>query len=140
MPDLKMKILVVDDFGTMRRIIKNILRQIGYVNIFEADNGVSALDVLRQEKIEFIISDWNMPEMPGIELLKAGRASEEWKDLPFLLVTAEGQKENVLEAVKHKVSNYVVKPFTPETFTEKINQILKTQRSEKMIDEAIPTG
>jgi two-component system chemotaxis response regulator CheY len=126
MPDLKMKILLVDDFGTMRRIIKNILRQIGYVNIFEADNGVSALDVLRQEKIEFIISDWNMPEMPGIELLKAVRASEEWKDLPFLLVTAEGKKENVLEAVKYKVTNYIVKPFTPETFTEKINQIFKT--------------
>jgi two-component system, chemotaxis family, chemotaxis protein CheY len=126
MPDLKMKILVVDDFGTMRRIIKNILRQIGYVNIFEADNGVSALDVLRQEKIEFIISDWNMPEMPGIELLKAVRASEEWKDLPFLLVTAEGKKENVLEAVKYKVTNYIVKPFTPETFNEKINQIFKT--------------
>ena len=69
----------------MRRIIKNILRQIGYVNILEADNGLSALDVLRQEKIEFIISDWNMPEMPGIELLKAVRASEEWKDLPFLM-------------------------------------------------------
>ena len=126
MPDLKMKILVVDDFGTMRRIIKNILRQIGYVNIFEADNGLSALEVLKQEKIEFIISDWNMPEMPGIELLKAVRASEEWKDLPFLLVTAEGKKENVLEAVKYKVTNYIVKPFTPETFTEKINQIFKT--------------
>ena len=126
MPDLKMKILVVDDFGTMRRIIKNILRQIGYVNVFEADNGLSALEVLRKEKIEFIISDWNMPEMPGIELLKAVRASEEWKDLPFLLVTAEGKKENVLEAVKYKVTNYIVKPFTPETFTEKLNQIFKT--------------
>jgi two-component system chemotaxis response regulator CheY len=122
----KMKILVVDDFGTMRRIIKNILRQIGYANIFEADNGLSALDVLRQEKIDFIISDWNMPQMPGIELLKAVRASEEWKDLPFLMVTAEGQKENVLEAVKYRVRNYIVKPFTPGTFTEKINQILKT--------------
>ncbi len=126
MADLKMKILVVDDFGTMRRIIKNILRQIGYANVFEADNGLSALEVLRKEKIEFIISDWNMPEMPGIELLKAVRASEEWKDLPFLLVTAEGKKENVLEAVKYKVTNYIVKPFTPETFTEKINQIFKT--------------
>jgi len=121
-----MKILVVDEFGTMRRIIKNILRQIGYANIFEADNGLSALDVLRQEKIDFIISDWNMPQMPGIELLKAVRASEEWKDLPFLMVTAEGQKENVLEAVKYRVRNYIVKPFTPGTFTEKINQILKT--------------
>lgn len=127
MADLKMKILVVDDFGTMRRIIKNILRQIGYVDIFEAENGLAALDVLRQEKIEFIISDWNMPQMPGIELLKAVRTSEEWKDLPFLMVTAEGQKENVLEAVKHKVSNYIVKPFTPETFTEKIHQIFKDE-------------
>jgi len=127
MADLKMKILVVDDFGTMRRIIKNILRQIGYVNVFEAENGLSALEILRNEKIEFIISDWNMPEMPGIELLKAVRASEEWKDLPFLLVTAEGKKENVLEAVKYKVTNYIVKPFTPETFTEKINQIFKPE-------------
>lgn len=122
-----MKILVVDDFGTMRRIIKNILRQIGYANIFEADNGLSALDVLRQEEIDFIISDWNMPQMPGIELLKAVRASEEWKNLPFLMVTAEGQKENLLEAVKYRVRNYIVKPFTPGTFTEKINQIFKTQ-------------
>ncbi len=126
MADLKMKILVVDDFGTMRRIIKNILRQIGYVKILEADNGLSALDVLRQEKIDFIISDWNMPEMPGIELLKAVRASEEWKDLPFLMVTAEGKKENILEAVKYKVTNYIVKPFTLETFTEKMNQMFKT--------------
>ncbi len=126
MADLKMKILAVDDFGTMRRIIKNILGQIGYVNILEADNGLSALDVLRQEKVESIISDWNMPEMPGIELLKAVRACEEWKDLPFLMASAEGQKENVLEAMKHRVTNYIVKPFTPETFTEKINQILKT--------------
>lgn len=106
MADLKMKILAVDDFGTMRRIIKNILGEIGYVNILEADNGLRALDVLRQEKVESIISDWNMPEMPGIELLKAVRACEEWKDLPFLMASAEGQKENVLEAVKHKVTNY----------------------------------
>jgi two-component system chemotaxis response regulator CheY len=125
MPDAKMKILLVDDFATMRRIIKNILRQAGYSSIFEAENGAAALEVLRKEQIEFIISDWNMPQMPGIELLKAVRNSEQWKDLPFLMVTAEGQKENVLEAVKYKVSNYIVKPFTPETFMEKINQIFK---------------
>jgi two-component system chemotaxis response regulator CheY len=125
MPDAKMKILLVDDFATMRRIIKNILRQAGYSSIFEAENGVAALEVLRKEQIEFIISDWNMPQMPGIDLLKAVRNSEEWKNLPFLMVTAEGQKENVLEAVKHKVTNYIVKPFTPETFMEKINQIFK---------------
>jgi two-component system, chemotaxis family, chemotaxis protein CheY len=125
MTELNMKFLVVDDFATMRRIVKNILRQIGYTNILEAENGQMALDVLRREKVDFIISDWNMPQMPGIELLKAVRSQEEWKDLPFLMVTAEGQKENVLEAVKFKVSNYIVKPFTPETFIEKMNKILE---------------
>ena len=123
--DVKMKVLVVDDFSTMRRIVKNILRQIGHTNILEAENGQMALDILRREKVDFIVSDWNMPQMPGIELLKAVRSQEEWKDLPFLMVTAEGQKENVLEAVKFKVSNYIVKPFTPETFIEKINKILE---------------
>lgn len=125
MVDLKMNILVVDDFATMRKIIKNILRQLGYVNILEAENGVVALEVLKSEKVGFIVSDWNMPEMTGLELLKAVRASEQWKDLPFLMVTAEGQKENVIEAVKHRVSNYVVKPFTAELVAEKINKIFE---------------
>jgi two-component system chemotaxis response regulator CheY len=125
MADHKMNILVVDDFSTMRRIVKNILRQLGYDNIVEADDGTTALEVLKREKIDFIISDWNMPQMTGIELLKAVRTSAEWKDLPFLMVTAEGQKEHVIEAVKHRVSNYVVKPFTPETLTEKINKIFE---------------
>ncbi len=125
MADHKMSILVVDDFSTMRRIVKNILRQLGYDNIIEADDGTTALEVLKREKIDFIISDWNMPQMTGLELLKAVRTSEEWKDLPFLMVTAEGQKEHVIEAVKHRVSNYVVKPFTPETLTEKINKIFE---------------
>jgi two-component system chemotaxis response regulator CheY len=124
MADLQMKILVVDDFSTMRRIIKNILREMGYVNIFEADDGTTALEVLRAEKIDFIISDWNMPKMAGIELLKAVRTSEEWKEMPFLMVTAEGQKEHVIEAVKNKVSNYIIKPVTPETLAEKISNIL----------------
>jgi two-component system chemotaxis response regulator CheY len=125
MADTKMKILVVDDFATMRRIVKNILKQLGYENILEADDGAGALEVLKREKIQFIISDWNMPQMSGIELLKAVRATEEWKDLPFLMVTAEGQKENVIEAVKNKVNNYIVKPFTPETLMEKINKIFE---------------
>ncbi|MBM4307289.1 MAG: response regulator [Deltaproteobacteria bacterium] len=125
MPDLKMKILVVDDFSTMRRIVKNILRQLGYVNIHEAEDGAAALEVLRRESIDFVISDWNMPQMTGLELLKAVRTSEEWKDLPFLMVTAEGQKEHVIEAVKHRVSSYIVKPFTAETMTEKINKIFE---------------
>jgi two-component system, chemotaxis family, chemotaxis protein CheY len=125
MADNKMCILVVDDFATMRRIVKNILKQLGYENIHEADDGASALEVLKREKIQFIISDWNMPQMSGIELLKAVRATEAWKDLPFLMVTAEGQKENVIEAVKNRVNNYIVKPFTPETLMEKINKIFE---------------
>ncbi len=127
MADLQMKILVVDDFSTMRRIIKNILRQLGYENIVEADDGTSAWELLRSEKIDFIISDWNMPQMSGIDLLKNVRNSEEWKNLPFLMVTAEGQKENVIEAVKNKVNNYIVKPFTPETLKEKIGKIFEAK-------------
>jgi two-component system chemotaxis response regulator CheY len=125
MADSRMNILVVDDFSTMRRIIKNILRQLGYINILEADDGTSAMEVLRSEKGDFIISDWNMPQMTGIELLTAVRTSEEWKDMPFLMVTAEGQKENVVEAVKNRVNNYIVKPLTPETLTEKINKVFE---------------
>jgi two-component system chemotaxis response regulator CheY len=125
MADSRMNILVVDDFSTMRRIIKNILRQLGYINILEADDGTSAMEVLRSEKGDFIISDWNMPQMTGIELLTAVRTSEEWKDMPFLMVTAEGQKENVIEAVKNRVNNYIVKPLTPETLTEKINKVFE---------------
>jgi two-component system chemotaxis response regulator CheY len=125
MADASMNILVVDDFATMRRIVRNILKQLGYTNIFEADDGTAAVEVLKKEKIQFIISDWNMPQMPGIELLKTVRSTEEWKTLPFLMVTAEGQKENVLEAVKYKVSNYIVKPFTPEVLMEKINKIFE---------------
>jgi two-component system chemotaxis response regulator CheY len=125
MVDTKMSILVVDDFATMRRIVKNILKQLGYENILEADDGTSALEVLKREKIQLIISDWNMPQMSGIELLKTVRATGEWKELPFLMVTAEGQKENVIEAVKNKVNNYIIKPFTPETLMEKINKIFE---------------
>ncbi|MFZ5586603.1 MAG: chemotaxis response regulator CheY [Thermodesulfobacteriota bacterium] len=121
--DTKMKVLVVDDFSTMRRIVKNILRQLGFENIVEADDGETAMRKLESERIDFIISDWNMPKMSGLELLKWVRSHEEFKDLPFLMVTAEAQKENVLEAVKAKVSNYIVKPFTAETLSEKIEKI-----------------
>jgi two-component system chemotaxis response regulator CheY len=127
MSDSSLNILVVDDFATMRRIVRKALKQLGYNHIFEADDGTSALEVLKREKIQFIIADWNMPRMPGIELLKTVRGTEEWKSLPFLMVTAEGQREYVLEAVKHKVSNYIVKPFTPEVLREKINKILETK-------------
>lgn len=118
-----MRVLVVDDFSTMRRIIKNILRQLGFTNIVEADDGTTAWDVLNKDKIEFIISDWNMPQMTGIELLRKVRASEEFSDLPFLMVTAEAQQENILEAVQAKVSNYIVKPFTAEVMKQKIDKI-----------------
>lgn len=119
----EMRILVVDDFSTMRRIIKNILRQLGFNNIIEADDGSTALETLNKDKIDFIISDWNMPKMPGIELLRKVRASEEFAALPFLMVTAEAQQENIIEAVQAKVSNYIVKPFTAETLGQKIEKI-----------------
>ncbi len=120
-----MRVLIVDDFSTMRRIIKNILRQLGFNNILEADDGTSAWDVLNRDQIDFIISDWNMPQMTGIELLRKVRASEEFGDLPFLMVTAEAQQENIIEAVQAKVSNYIVKPFTAETLGQKINKIFE---------------
>ena len=121
--DLSMKILVVDDFSTLRRIIKNILKQIGFANVDEAENGQVALSKIADGNYDFVISDWNMPEMNGIELLKSVRANETTKDLPFLMVTAEAKKENVVEAVKSGVNNYIVKPFTAETLQEKILKI-----------------
>ena len=121
--DKNMKVLVVDDFSTMRRIVKNILRQLGFNNIVEADDGTTAVGILEREKIDLIISDWNMPNMTGIELLRHVRSTDEIKDLPFLMVTAEAQQENIIEAVKAKVSNYIVKPFTADTLNEKIEKI-----------------
>ena len=120
-----MRVLIVDDFSTMRRIIKNILRQLGFSNIIEADDVTSAWEVLTKDQIDFIISDWNMPQMTGIELLRKVRGSEEFADLPFLMVTAEAQQENIIEAVQAKVSNYIVKPFTAETLGQKINKIFE---------------
>ena len=121
--DLEMKVLVVDDFATMRRIVKNVLKQIGFRYISEADDGKSALKAMKSEKFDLIMCDWNMPEMPGIDLLNAVRADTELKDTPFVMVTAEAQKENILQAVKAGVSNYVVKPFTAETVEEKLKKV-----------------
>lgn len=121
--DPNMRVLVVDDFSTMRRIIKNILRQLGFNNIVEADDGTTAWDILNKDKIDFIVSDWNMPQMTGIDLLRKVRASDEFSDLPFLMVTAEAQQENIIEAAQAKVSNYIVKPFTAETLKQKIDKI-----------------
>ncbi len=121
--DPNIKILIVDDFSTMRKIIRNILTQLGFKNILEADDGTTALEILKKEKVDLIISDWNMPKMSGLELLKAVRSDENFKDIPFVMVTAEAQKENILEAIKYKVNQYIVKPFTPETLKEKLEKV-----------------
>ncbi len=121
--DKTMKVLVVDDFATMRRIVKNILTQLGYKNIIEADDGSTAVDLLKNEKVGLIISDWNMPKMTGLELLKHVRANADMADTPFIMVTAEAQQDNIILAVKAKVSQYIVKPFTAETLGEKIDKV-----------------
>lgn len=125
MPDLKMKILVVDDFSTMRRIVKNILKQLGYENIDEAEDGVQAYSKLKNGGFGFVVADWNMPNMDGIELLKKVRSDPELKDMPFLMVTAEAKKEKVIEAIKAGVNNYIVKPFTAEVLKEKMDKIFE---------------
>lgn len=123
MIDTGMKVLVVDDMSTMRRIVKNVLRQIGFSDIMEAENGQDALTKLKAGGFGLVVSDWNMPVMQGIELLRAVRADAELKTLPFLMVTAEAQKENLIEAVQAGVSNYVVKPFTAEVLQGKLEKI-----------------
>jgi len=121
--DLGMKVLVVDDFATMRRIVKNVLRQIGFTNISEADDGKAALKALKGEKFDLILCDWNMPEMSGLEVLKQMKSDDAFKDIPFVMVTAEAQKDNIIEAVKAGVNSYIVKPFTAETIGEKLKKM-----------------
>ncbi|CUS31504.1 chemotaxis regulator transmitting signal to flagellar motor component [Candidatus Nitrospira nitrificans] len=123
--DQSMKILVVDDMVTMRRIVKNILKQLGFGNVDEAENGQEALQKLRADTFGFVVSDWNMPVMTGIDMLRAIRADEKLKAIPVLMVTAEAQQTNLIEAVQAGVSNYIVKPFTAETLQEKIGKIFK---------------
>ncbi len=123
--DMSIKVLIVDDFATMRRILKNILKQLGFKNLVEADDGTAAWEILESQEINLIISDWNMPKMTGLELLKKVRASADYSKIPFLMVTAEAQKQNVIEAVQAGVSNYVVKPFTAEAISDKLTKILK---------------
>ncbi len=125
LPPSDIRILVVDDMSTMRRIIRTILNQLGYTNIDEAENGKQALAKLKSEKFDFVITDWNMPEMDGLTLVKEIRNDPELKHLPVLMVTAEAKKENVLEALKAGVNNYIVKPFTPEVLKEKMEKIFK---------------
>jgi two-component system chemotaxis response regulator CheY len=127
-----MKILVVDDFPTMRRIVKTLLKQLGYTNITEAEDGEIAYRTLQSTPdIEFIVSDWNMPNMTGLEFLKTVRADPKFKSIPFLMVTAEAEKENIIEAVKSGVSNYVVKPFTADTLKEKMAKVFQAQAQKK---------
>ena len=123
--DKNMNILVVDDFSTMRRIISNVLRQLGFDNIIEAEDGSKALEILEAEKVDFVITDWNMPQMSGLDLLKALRASEkqELKDMPVLMVTAEALQDNIIAAAKAGVNNYIIKPFDAQTLSEKIEKI-----------------
>ncbi len=127
MPDLNAKILVVDDFSTMRRIVKGILKRLGYREIDEAEDGQMALKRLKEARYQLIICDWNMPVMTGLDLLKAVRSDEELKGIPFLMVTAEAKKENILEAIQAGVSNYIVKPFTEEVLSKKLEDIFKSR-------------
>lgn len=120
-----MKILIVDDFSTMRRIIKNLLRDLGYNNTVEADDGNTALPVLKKGGIDFLITDWNMPGMDGLELLKNVRAESELQHLPVLMVTAESKREQIIEAAQAGVNGYIVKPFTAATLKEKIDKIFE---------------
>lgn len=120
-----MKVLIVDDFSTMRRIIKNLLRDLGFTNTFEADDGNSALPMLQNGDFEFVVTDWNMPIMQGIDLLKEIRKDPKLKHLPVLMVTAEAKREQIIEAAQAGVNGYIVKPFTAGTLKEKLDKIFE---------------
>ena len=126
MADPNTKFLVVDDFSTMRRIVRNLLKELGFNNVDEAEDGVDALGKLRGGGFQFVISDWNMPNMTGLDLLKNIRADASMKALPVLMVTAEAKKENIIAAAQAGASGYVVKPFTSATLDEKLSKIFKT--------------
>ena len=119
-----LKFLVVDDFSTMRRIIKNLLHDLGYAHVTEADDGTTALPILKGGGVDFLITDWNMPGMPGLELLKQVRADPKLAKLPVLMLTAEAKREQIVEAAQAGVNGYVIKPFTAATLKEKIDKIL----------------
>ena len=122
-----MKFLVVDDYSTMRRIVKNLLHDLGYANVTEADDGNTALPLLNTGGFDFLITDWNMPGMPGLDLLKAVRASDKLKKMPVLMLTAEAKREQIVEAAQAGVNGYVIKPFTAATLKEKIDKILESR-------------
>jgi two-component system chemotaxis response regulator CheY len=125
MADPKMKFLVVDDFSTMRRIVRNLLKELGFTNVDEAEDGVIAFQKLTNGGFDFVVSDWNMPNMDGLELLKKIRATPTLKHLPVMMVTAEAKKENIIAAAQAGASGYIVKPFTAATMAEKLNKIFE---------------
>lgn len=125
MADTNMSILVVDDFPTMRRIVRSLLKELGYTNVEEAEDGQDALNKLRAGGFQFVVSDWNMPNLDGLEMLKQIRADDALKHLPVLMVTAEAKKENIIAAAQAGASGYVVKPFTAATLEEKLNKIFE---------------
>ena len=130
MAETKMRFLVVDDFSTMRRIVRNLLKELGHTEAEEAEDGATALQRLKSEKFDFVVSDWNMPNMTGIDLLKAIRADAQLKHLPVLMVTAEAKKENIIEAAQAGANGYIVKPFTAATLDEKLTKILNKIKTE----------
>ena len=119
-----LRFLVVDDFSTMRRIVKNLLNDLGYANVAEADDGQSALPMLKAGGFDFLVTDWNMPGMPGLDLLKAVRADPALAKMPVLMLTAEAKREQIIEAAQAGMNGYVIKPFTAITLKEKIDKIL----------------
>jgi len=123
----ELRFLVVDDYSTMRRIIKNLLHDLGYANVSEADDGNTALPMLKSGGFDFLITDWNMPGMAGLDLLKAVRADEKLAKLPVLMLTAEAKREQIVEAAQAGVNGYVIKPFTAATLKEKIDKILESR-------------
>lgn len=123
-----MKFLVVDDFSTMRRIIKNLLHDLGYPNVTEADDGKTALPMLQAGSFDFLISDWNMPGMSGLDLIKAVRSDAKLAKMPVLMLTAEAKREQIIEAAQAGVNGYVIKPFTAETLKEKLDKILSASK------------
>ncbi|GAA0713367.1 chemotaxis response regulator CheY [Vreelandella titanicae] len=125
MADKNMSFLVVDDFPTMRRIVRSLLKELGFTNVDEAEDGQDALNKLRAGKFEFVVSDWNMPNLDGLEMLKEIRQDDALKDLPVLMVTAEAKKENIIAAAQAGANGYVVKPFTAATLEEKLNKIFE---------------
>ncbi|KAA8694757.1 Chemotaxis protein CheY [Pseudomonas syringae pv. helianthi] len=127
--DKNMKILIVDDFSTMRRIIKNLLRDLGFTNTSEADDGLTALPMLQSGAFDFLVTDWNMPGMSGIDLLREVRKDDRLKSLPVLMVTAEAKREQIIEAAQAGVNGYVVKPFTAQALKEKIEKIFERVNS-----------